>query len=109
MAGVIYRGSTPTIYIRPVNGMQVSDLGEPAVAISQDVAFLTPEVTVDSANNRLIVALTESETLSLTEDVDTFIQAVYKTQSGDIYRFPIHKLSVASTLIEEFDSAEEVE
>lgn len=100
MATVIYRGSTPTIYIQPTNGMHVSELGEPSVAISQDLAFITPDVVVDTENNRLVVYLTEDETLMLTERVETQIQAVYEGENGQIYRFPVHNISVASTLFE---------
>lgn len=101
MATVIYRGSTPTIYISPTNGMSVSDLGTPTVAISQDVEFLVPDVTVDSANNRLVVELTEEDTLSLTEGVETYIQAIYDDGNGSIIRFPMHPITVVGTLIEQ--------
>lgn len=109
MAIVIYRGSTPTIYISPSNGMSVSDLGEPTVAISQDIAFLTPDVEVDTTNNRLIVSLDEEDTLSLTEGVETYIQAVYEGTNGNIIRFPMHPVTVVGTLIEEVTTPEELE
>lgn len=109
MAVVIYRGSTPTIYISPTNGMQVSDLGEPTIAISQDIAFLTPDVTVDTANNRLVVTLTEDDTLSLTEGVETYLQAVYEVGDGTIIRFPMHPVTVVGTLMEEVTTTQEEE
>lgn len=103
MAAVIYRGSTPTITFRPTNGMKVSDLGTPKVAIVQNLVYIEPEtVTVDGASNSISVKLTEEDTLRLVPGVETNAQQVWKTEAGDIVRFPVHKLTVAETLMQEF-------
>lgn len=100
MGTVIYRGSTPTIYISPSNGMNVNELGEPYVSISQDLTYIPLDVEKDVANNRLVCTLSEEDSLELVEGVDTYIQAVYDFGDGNVVRFPIHRLTVLPTLME---------
>lgn len=104
MAAVIFRGSTPTLTFRPTNGMSVADLGTPTVAVAQDVSYLEKageDVVVDTEANTASVKFTEEETLSLVPDIETRAQIVWKTEDGDVFRFPEHSISVASTLMEE--------
>lgn len=108
MGTVIYRGSTPTIYIRPINGMNVADLGEPYVSISQDLVYIPLDVEKDTENNRLVCHLTEEDSLELVEGVETLIQAAYTLPNGEVYRFPIHKLTVLPTVMEELIVTPEV-
>lgn len=105
MSITIMRGSTPTIRMRPLtNDILVSDLGTPAVAITQDMVYLNPDVTVDSVNNYISFKLTEDETMSLVPGMATYIQQIWKNETnGDVVRFPIHELIVEDTLLSIFD------
>lgn len=103
MGAVIFRGSTPTIRMRPTNGMNVADLGEPTVAIAQEIAYIEKtgeDVVVDTSANAITVTLTEADTLSLAANAETRIQQVWKTANDEVVRFPEHALTVASTLVE---------
>ena len=99
MATVLYRGSTPTIKLRPTNGMSVSDLGTPKVAIVQDLVLISPDVTVNSAGNYITVKLSEEETMRLVPGVKTRIQQVW-VNGDDVMRFPVHELTVAETILD---------
>ena len=103
MALKIYRGSTPTLKFTPTNGMSVSDLGTPVVAVVQQLVFLTPEVTVDTAHNCIKVQLTEEESLKLVADMETQVQEAWKTADGTIVRFPAKKIDVMETLMPSLD------
>lgn len=106
MPNVIYRGSTPTLVFKPTNGMNVSDLGTPTVAVVQDLVFLTPTVEVDASNNRILAKLTEAETLRLVAGVETRVQQAWLLENGDNVRFPIKRIEVADTLIHTLESEE---
>lgn len=102
MSSVIFRGSTPTLTFRPTNGMSVADLGTATVAIAQDNVYLEKtgaDVAVDTSGNTASVKLAEEETLRLVPGAVTKAQIVWKN-GDDVYRFPEHELSVASTLVE---------
>ena len=111
MASIIYQGTTPTIRFKPLNGMQVGDLGTPSVYISQALRFIAidPErITVDDTSNTISFKLTEEETLSLVDGVATEIQAVFEHESGDIYRFPVYAgLIIGRTLADTMNPQEE--
>lgn len=106
MAEVIYRGSTPTIRMSPTNGMLVSDLGTPTLGISQELVFLNPEVTVNVSENYIQTTLTEAETLQLAENVETEIQQSWAKEDGTVIRFPVHKVEVRSSVVEEITAAQ---
>ena len=100
MAAVIYRGSTCRIIFKPLDGINVSDLGEPSIAISQELAFLTPDPVVDTENNRVYADLTEEETLTLVDGAETKAQIAYvDTEAESVIRFPVHDIRVESTLM----------
>jgi len=109
MSITIMRGSTPTIKMRPLtNDILVSDLGTPAVAITQDMVYLNPEVTVNTTDNYISFTLTEEETLQLVPGVSTYIQQIWKDENtGNVIRFPLHELIVGDTLISAFDDTED--
>lgn len=100
MALVIYRGSTATLKFTPTNGMSVSELGTPTVAIVQNLVFLTPDVTINAADNSISVKLTEEESLRLVPDVETKVQEAWLLGDGSNIRFPTKKIKVAESLIE---------
>lgn len=99
MAAVIYKGSTPTLRFKPTNGMHVSDLGTPTVAIVQAMVYLEPEVTVDTTNNCITVHLSEDDTLQLVPGARTRAQQMWVTSSDEVIRFPEHEIEVKSTLV----------
>lgn len=99
MAITIYRGSTPTIKLTPTNGMSVSDLGTPKVAIVQDLVLISPEPTVSAVDNTVSVSLTEEETMRLVPGVVTKIQQVWEND-GNVIRFPVHEITVAETILD---------
>lgn len=102
MAAVIYRGSTPTIRMSPLNGMNVSELGTPTIAISQELVYLDPEVEVDTENNRVSVTLTEQESLQLVAGVETRVQMMWaNNEDGTVIRFPVHEVVVMESVTEE--------
>lgn len=100
MAAVIYKGSTPTLRFKPTNGMHVSDLGTPTVAIVQAMVYLEPEVTVDATNNCITVHLSEDDTLQLVPGARTRAQQMWVSNTGNVVRFPEHEIEVASTLVQ---------
>lgn len=104
MGTVIYRGSTPTVKFKPLGDLSVTDLGTPSIAIAQELVFLNPEVTVNASENYISAKLTEAETLQLVSGVPTTAQAIWKLGETDIFRFPTHELTVAETIVEEFES-----
>lgn len=99
----ITRGSTPTINMRPLNNILVSDLGEPAVAIVQDMVFINPDVTVDTANNCITFSLSEEDTMQLVAGIEANIQEIWKDQNDQIIRFPVHAIEIEDTLLARFD------
>lgn len=106
MGATIYRGSTPTLKFTPTNGMKVSDLGTPTIAIAQELVFLTPEPTVDTENNCVYVTLTEEESLKLVAGVECKVQEAWLLDNGKNVRFPVKTLQVAETLIQSLGSEE---
>ena len=109
MSLTIFRGSTATLKFTPTNGMSVSDLGTPTVAIVQQLVFLTPDVTVDTDHNCITVTLTEEESLQLVPGVETKVQQAWLLQDGSNIRFPVHKLTVEETLLQSLASEETTE
>lgn len=99
MSIVIYRGSTPTIKLKPTNGMNVSSLGTPTVAIVQDLVLLTPEPTILAEDNAVSITLSEEETMRLVPGVVTKIQQVWHRE-GSVVRFPVHEVTVAETILD---------
>ena len=104
MGTVIYRGSTPTIKFKPLNGASVSELGTPAIAIAQELVYLNPEVTINADDNSISAKLTEEETLSMVKGVPTSAKQIWLQNNGGVVRYPVHKLTVAETVMEEFES-----
>ena len=110
MAANIVRGGTCRLIFKPEGGLHVDELGEPAIAIQQELTFLTPDVVVDSANNRIYADLKEEDTIQLVEGLETKVQAVFTDETtNDVYRFPIHQVNVTETLFGELFEEEEVE
>lgn len=110
MATTIVRGSTCRISFTPLGGLDVTQLGTPAIAISQELTLLTPEVVVDAENNRIYSDLKEEDTIQLVEGVETRAQAMFADEGGQsVYRFPVHPITVESTLVAELLVNEEEE
>lgn len=109
MGTTIYRGSTPVIKFKVLNDVTVSELGTPSIAIAQELVYLTPEVTVNAADNSITAKLTEDETLSLVEGVETSVQEIWQQADGTIIRYPVHALTVAETIMEEVNPEPEPE
>lgn len=103
MGQVIYRGSTATITMRPPTGLSVSSMGTPKIVITQELVYLEPTVTVQSASNSISCKLTEEQSLQLVAGAVTEVQQMWKDGNGNITRFPVHKISVERSLAEEFD------
>lgn len=103
MAANIPRGGSCRICFYPQGGLDVTDLGTPKIGIYQELTFLSPEVVVDSTNNRIYADLTEADTIQLVEDVETQVQAVYLNDQDEIvYRFPVHNVTVTATVFDQF-------
>lgn len=104
MAVNIVRGGTCRIVFKPLGGLNVADLGTPEIAISQDITYVSPDnVVVDVANNRVYADLTEAQTMQLVDGAETKTQVVFTNEeTQDIYRFPIHNLTVSETLFDKF-------
>ena len=103
MSSAIFRGSTPTLVFKPDNGMHVSDLGTPTVAVAQAVTFISYEgddIVIDTENNAIRVKMSEQDTLSLVPGVPTQVQQIWTTDESQVIRFPLHELTVMETLVE---------
>ena len=92
--------------------MSLASLGEPHVAISQELAFVTPsddQISVDEQNRCVNVDLTEADTMALAENVRTQCQIAFVYEDDNVEpgeepiqkvtRFPVHEISVATTLM----------
>ena len=101
--------NTHVIILRPQSDISVTDLGEPAVALTQDMVFINPDPVIDTVNNCISVTLTEEETLRFMAGIPVDIQQIWKTDNDEIVRFPVHQLSVEDTIIAEFDDEVEPE
>lgn len=103
MATNIPRGGACRLCFYPQGGLSVATLGTPQIGVYQELTFLTPNVTVDQANNRIYADLTEADTIQLVEDVETQVQAVYLNDNGEVvYRFPVHYVTVTATVFDQF-------
>lgn len=122
MATELYRGSTATIRFSPLGGLKVSELGEPIVAISQELVTLTFEngvedeedrVVIDTTNNRISVTLTEEESIQLADGVPTTAQVTwyqYDESEGsdedadpvitDVLKFPEHSITILPSILD---------
>lgn len=104
MAAEIQRGSCCRLKFAIMNDVDLDDLGQPDVAIAQDIAYISPEndqITVDKANRCVYVDLTEDDTMALAENTATRCQLVFaNSDTNQVIRFPIHNLTVASTLLD---------
>lgn len=97
------RGSSCRLCFYPQGGINVADLGDPVVAIKQELTFISKDAVVDVENNRVYVDLTEEDTIQLVENVETKVQVVYLNDDSEtVYRFPIHNLIITDTLFERF-------
>lgn len=99
MSTVIYRGASCRIKFRPLGGISVSQLGTPTIGIYQDNYFISPDVMVDLENNCIYADLTETDTLMMSDGVETTCQAAYQLPDGTTYRFPVHHLEVRRTMM----------
>lgn len=103
MATNIPRGGSCRICFYPQGGLDVTELGTPRIGIYQELVFLTPTVTVDSTKNRIYADLKEEDTIQLVEDVETQVQAVYLNDQDEVvYRFPVHNVTVTTTVFDQF-------
>ena len=99
---VIYRGSTPILRFKPTNGMHVSELGTPVVAISQELVFISYEgerISIDTEGNSISVRMDEADTLRLVAGVPTSVQEVWYDTDGNVVRFPVQTVTVSDTII----------
>lgn len=114
MATSFYRGSTPTVRFYP-QGISVTDasLGDPTVAIEQELAFLVfdgERVAADSSRNCISVTLTEDETLQLADGVATTAQLSFtNVEAETVVKFPTHDLTVLPSILDATMTDEEIE
>lgn len=84
---------------RPSGNLNVSDLGEPSIAISQNHAFISPDnIVVDGTNNCVYADLTEEDTIQLTANVQTKAQLAF-VKNEQVVRFPIHDITVKDSIM----------
>lgn len=98
MAAVIYRGGSCRIKFN-IKNVDVANLGEPVIAISQELAYLSPDAVVDTENNCVYADLSESDTIQLVDDAETKCQCAFQKEDGTTYRFPVHNITVSGTLM----------
>ena len=101
----IVRGSTPTLKFTPQGGVNVSNLGTPTIGIRQDMVFIELTPTVNTSGNYISASMTEEQTLRLVPGIETQVQAVWKDQNDNVYRFPVHYIEVLDTVIDAFGGA----
>ena len=99
MGVLIPRGGTCRITFYLEKGLNVGSLGDPYIAITQEYASLMPDAQIDTVHNCVYADLLEAETFQLVENVTTKAQLTFESPTGNIYRFPIHELSVQPTII----------
>lgn len=98
MAAVIYRGSTCRIKFKPKN-VDISALGTPTIVISQEYAYITPEVYIDTTNGVVFADLYQDDTIQLVENLETRAQLMfYDEETKAVTRFPVHYITVYPTL-----------
>lgn len=104
MAVEIQRGSCCRLKFRILGDVDIASLGQPDVAIAQDIAYVTPEndrITLDIPNRCVYADLNEYDTMALAENTKTQCQLVfYNVDTEQVTRFPMHELTVAGTLME---------
>lgn len=84
-----------------MNGVHVSELGTPTLAISQELVYLEPPVTVDDENNCVEATLSESDTLQLVANSEARLQMVWTDESTQtVIRFPVHQIQVLESVSE---------
>lgn len=95
------RGTTPVLTIN-VNGIDVSEFSSIYITFEQGAKEITKEiddVTLDTENNRIIVSLSQSETLSF-KDGELKVQLRAITNQGKAVASTIKKLDVGHILKE---------
>lgn len=121
MALEFYRGSTPTIRFRPLGDVDVTTLGEPVVAISQELVTLTFEnnvedeedrVVIDTSSNSISVTLTQEESIQLADGTPTIAQVTWYKYSmsvvdeeevytvTDVIKFPQHDITILPSVLD---------
>ena len=121
MALEFYRGSTPTIRFRPLGNVDVTTLGEPVVAISQELVTLTFEnnvedeedrVDIDASSNSISVTLTQDESIQLADGMPTIAQVTWYKYSvsvvdgedvytvTDVIKFPQHDITILPSILD---------
>lgn len=104
-----YRGSTPTIRLKPLGGFKVSDLGSPKVAMTQELVFYSvdeEDLVIDAASNTLTFKLPYEESLRFVPGIPVQIQQVWQDDDGNTVVFPVHDLDVLPTVIQIEDDVE---
>lgn len=100
----IQRGASCRLKFNVLTDVDLTTLGDPAVAISQEYVFLTFEddqITVDNANHCVYVDMSEAETMALAENAETKCQMAFSDPETErVVRFPVHTISVQATLMD---------
>ena len=98
MSATVRRGSSFRIKFRPVSNVNFATLGTPFITIQQELMELVPEAHLDSENNMVYADVSESESITLVEDVETQAQLMFSNEDGTSYRFMVHNITVLPTL-----------
>lgn len=97
-----YRGSTPTIRLKPLGGLRVSDLGTPTVAMTQNLVYFSvsdEDIEIDTASNSISFKLPYQDSLRFVADVPTRLQQVWQKDDGSTVVFPVHEIEVYDTIV----------
>lgn len=98
MGMAIRRGASFRIKFRPVSNVNFATLGTPFVTIQQELMELVPEAHLDTEHNLVYADVSEAESITLVEDVETQAQLMFSNSDGTSYRFPVHDITVLPTL-----------
>lgn len=103
MAAVIRRGSNCRLKFKVMGNVDLTAMGTPIIAISQDYAFLVlaeDQVTVDAEKNIVYGNMSEADTMALTENAKTTCQLTFTDEETEnVIRLPIHELTVEGTIL----------
>lgn len=98
----MYRGTTPTIFLELDTELPLNDLAELWVTFKTPTVEITKslsEVAVDSENKKIVVSLSQEETLKLFNG-SCDVQVRFRTLNDLAYATTVEKVSVERILKE---------
>lgn len=105
----ITRGETPTFKVYLPSSVTADDLGDPHVAIAQNITLIEPNAYAgEDANGEYVsFTITEEESLRLVSGQNAFFQITWKktttinnTTTTNIVKGAMHRFWVSDSLIE---------